>query len=164
MGAERRDRVGNLLRLLTWAEATVGLVATVIFECFPRQLIGIFGAAEESVHYTNFAIRCIRIFLAMTTLSCINKGAFIFLQAMGKGGGIHRAVHAARDRVRRGASAAAAAVLGAGWHHLLHAVFGYHHGRRGAVCDYLAVQAFQGSRRAKRLKYQRNTIKYSDSD
>ena len=86
MGAERRDRVGNLLRLLTWAEATVGLVATVIFECFPRQLIGIFGAAEESVHYTNFAIRCIRIFLALTTLSCINKGAFIFLQAMGKAG------------------------------------------------------------------------------
>ena len=86
MGAERRDRVGNLLRLLTWAEAIVGLVATVIFECFPRQLIGIFGAAEESVHYTNFAIRCIRIFLAMTTLSCINKGAFIFLQAMGKAG------------------------------------------------------------------------------
>ena len=86
MGAERRDRVGNLLRLLTWAEAIVGLVATVIFECFPRQLIGIFGAAEESVHYTNFAIRCIRIFLALTTLSCINKGAFIFLQAMGKAG------------------------------------------------------------------------------
>lgn len=86
MGAERRDRVGELLRLLTWAEAIVGLVATVIFECFPRQLIGIFGAAEESVHYTNFAIRCIRIFLALTTLSCINKGAFIFLQAMGKAG------------------------------------------------------------------------------
>lgn len=82
----------------------------------------------------------------------------------GQGGVIHRAVHAARDRVRRGASAAAAAVLGAGSHHLLHAAFGYHHGRRGAVCDYLAVQAFQGSRRAKRLKYQRNTIKYSDSD
>ena len=44
------------------------------------------SAAEESVHYTNFAIRCIRIFLALTTLSWINKGAFIFLQAMGKAG------------------------------------------------------------------------------
>lgn len=136
----------------------------MIFECFPRQLIGIFGAAEESVHYTNFAIRCIRIFLAMTTLSCINKGAFIFLQAMGKAG-LSTALSMLREIVCGvGASAAAAAVLGAGWHHLLHAAFGYHHGRRGAVCDYLAVQAFQGSRRAKRLKYQRNTIKYSDSD
>ena len=67
-------------------EAVVGLIATIVFECFPRQLIGIFGAANESVHYTRFAVRCIRVFLSMTALSCVNKGAFIFLQAMGKAG------------------------------------------------------------------------------
>ena len=86
MGAKKRQRVRELFTRLLAAEAAVGLAALVLVECFPRQLIGIFGAAEESVHYTNFAIRCIRIFLAMTTLSCINKGAFIFLQAMGKAG------------------------------------------------------------------------------
>ena len=84
IGAGKRGRVRELIIRLTVLEAVVGLIATIVFECFPRQLIGIFGAANESVHYTRFAVRCIRVFLSMTALSCVNKGAFIFLQAMGK--------------------------------------------------------------------------------
>ena len=86
IGAGKRGRVRELIIRLTVLEAIVGLIATIVFECFPRQLIGIFGAANESVHYTRFAVRCIRVFLSMTALSCVNKGAFIFLQAMGKAG------------------------------------------------------------------------------
>lgn len=48
------------------------------------QLIGIFGAANESVYYTDFAIKAFRIYLCMIIFACINKAAFIFLQAMGK--------------------------------------------------------------------------------
>jgi len=84
MGARRTDRVRELLHKLLIAEAFVGLVACVIFELFPHQLIGIFGAAHESQYYTDFAVRCIRIFLSMVILSCVNKGTFIFLQALGK--------------------------------------------------------------------------------
>ena len=84
MGAGRRDRVLHLFRLLLLNEAAVGAIATLIVECCPRLLIGIFGAAGESVHYTNFAVRAFRIYLCMMIPACVNKAAFIYLQALGK--------------------------------------------------------------------------------
>ena len=66
------------------SEAAVGAVATVIAECLPLQLISIFGAANESVYYTEFAVRAFRVYLCMMTLACVNKGTFIFLQSLGK--------------------------------------------------------------------------------
>ncbi len=86
LGAGRKDRVRELMRLLMLAEAAAGLVATIIFELFPTQLIGIFGADNESVYYTQFAIKAIRIILCATILSCVNKGVTIFLQSLGKAG------------------------------------------------------------------------------
>lgn len=53
-------------------------------ELFPRHLIRIFGAANESAYYTEFAIRSFRIYLCMMMLSMVNKGTFIYLQALGK--------------------------------------------------------------------------------
>lgn len=84
IGAGRNDRVKGLMKLMLISEATVGLIATIIFELFPTQLIGIFGAANESSYYQDFGIRCTRIFLMMSILACVNKGAFIFLQSLGK--------------------------------------------------------------------------------
>ena len=84
MGAERRDRVRALLDRLLLAEAAVGAVGFVLAEFFPRQLIAIFGAANESVYYTQFAVRAFRVYLCMTVLACVNKACFIFLQAMGR--------------------------------------------------------------------------------
>lgn len=86
LGAGRKDRVRELMRLLMLAEAAAGLVATIIFELFPTQLIGIFGADNESIYYTQFAIKAIRIILCATILSCVNKGVTIFLQSLGKAG------------------------------------------------------------------------------
>ena len=84
MGAERRDRVKKLFAMLLGAETLVGIVSWIIVEGLPRQLIAIFGAAGESVYYTEFAVRAFRVYLCMIVLACINKAAFIFLQAMGK--------------------------------------------------------------------------------
>ena len=84
MGAERRDRVKKLFAMLLGAETLVGIVSLIIVEGLPRQLIAIFGAAGESVYYTEFAVRAFRVYLCMIVLACINKAAFIFLQAMGK--------------------------------------------------------------------------------
>ena len=53
-------------------------------EVFPHYLINIFGAANESIYYTEFAIRAFRIYLCMMVFACVNKACFIFLQAMGK--------------------------------------------------------------------------------
>ena len=84
IGAGRKDRAMGLFTLLLKWEAAVGFVALLIVEIFPRQLIGIFGAGNESVYYTSFAIRCFRIYLCMLPLATVNKGTFIYLQALGK--------------------------------------------------------------------------------
>ena len=84
MGAKRHDRVKGLFTRLLVAEACVGAVALLIVEVFPNALIQIFGAANESAYYTDFAIKAFRIYLCMIVFACINKATFIFMQAMGK--------------------------------------------------------------------------------
>ena len=83
MGAGKLERVKELFTKLLIAEATVGLAALIIVELFPQQLIKIFGAANESTYYTDFAIKAFRIYLCMMVFACVNKACFIFLQAMG---------------------------------------------------------------------------------
>ena len=84
MGAGNKARVKTLFTRLLLAEASVGAAALIIVEAFPGGLIRIFGAANESVYYTEFALRAFRIYLCMMVLACVNKACFIFLQAMGK--------------------------------------------------------------------------------
>ena len=84
MGAEKKLRVRKLFTKLLIAEALVGAVALVLAEGFPRQLIDIFGAANESSYYTDFAVKAFRTYLCMMVLACVNKACFIFLQAVGK--------------------------------------------------------------------------------
>ena len=60
MGAEKKLRVRQLFTKLLVAEALVGAVALVLAEGFPKQLIDIFGAANESSYYTEFAIKAFR--------------------------------------------------------------------------------------------------------
>ncbi len=84
MGAGKTLRVRELFTRLLVAEALVGAVALVLAEGFPRQLIAIFGAANESSYYTAFAVKAFRTYLCMMILACVNKACFIFLQAVGK--------------------------------------------------------------------------------
>ena len=84
MGADKTLRVRDLFTRLLVAEALVGAVALVLAEGFPRQLITIFGAANESSYYTAFAVKAFRTYLCMMILACVNKACFIFLQAVGK--------------------------------------------------------------------------------
>ena len=84
VGAGRNDRVKALFTRLLVCEAAVGTVALLIVELFPRQLIGIFGASNESQAYTDFAIKAFRTYLCMMPLATVNKGTFIYLQSLGK--------------------------------------------------------------------------------
>lgn len=84
IGAGLKQRVRTLFTKLLLAEAIVGAIATVLVECFPQQLIAIFGASQESSYYTAFAGKAFRIYLCAMILACVNKACFIFLQAMGK--------------------------------------------------------------------------------
>lgn len=84
MGAGRKDRAKALFTRLLIAEFLVGAVALIAVECFPGALISIFGAANESQHYTDFAIKAFRTYLCLMPLATVNKGAFIYLQSLGK--------------------------------------------------------------------------------
>ncbi len=84
MGAGLKKRVRQLFTLLLICEAAVGVVGFILVEFFPGAIIGVFGAANESACYTDFAIKAFRTYLAFIILACVNKAAFIFLQAMGK--------------------------------------------------------------------------------
>lgn len=84
MGAQKKLRVRELFTRLLLTEALVGALALILAEGFPRQLIDIFGAANESSYYTDFAIKAFRTYLCMMILACVNKACFIFLQAVGK--------------------------------------------------------------------------------
>ena len=84
MGAGQTARVRALFTRLLAAEALVGAAALVLAEGFPRQLIALFGAKNESSCYTEFAVRAFRVYLCMMIPACVNKACFIFLQAVGK--------------------------------------------------------------------------------
>lgn len=84
IGARREDSALKLFMYLIGLEGLVGGIALLIVEFFPRQLIMVFGAANESIYYTEFAIRSFRIYLCMMIFACINKGTFIYLQSLGK--------------------------------------------------------------------------------
>lgn len=83
-GAGRNDRVKELLNHVLLLEVAVGGIALIIVEFFPFYIVSLFGAGKESIHYTQFAIRCFRIYLCMMIPATVNKGTFIFLQALGK--------------------------------------------------------------------------------
>ena len=84
IGAKRKDRAKTLFTYLLTIEALVGIVALFLVQVFPRQLISIFGAANESQYYTDFAVKSFRTYLCLLPLATVNKGTFIYLQSVGK--------------------------------------------------------------------------------
>ena len=84
IGAGRKDRAKKLFSLLLICEAVLGAAALLIVELFPEQLTAVFGAANESVYYMEFAVKSFRIYLCMMIFATVNKGTFIFLQSLGK--------------------------------------------------------------------------------
>ena len=57
MGANLKQRVKKLFTILLIAEAATGALGFVIVEFFPKAIINIFGAANESAYYTEFAVK-----------------------------------------------------------------------------------------------------------
>lgn len=83
MGAKRLDRVKTLFKYLLIGEMIVGIISFIIVEFFPQFLITIFGGANESIYYTQFALKAFRTYLCLIILACINKATFIYLQSLG---------------------------------------------------------------------------------
>lgn len=84
IGASRKDRAKELFTKLLTTEFAIGIICLLIVELLPNQLINIFGAANESEYYRAFAVKSFRIYLCLMPLAMLNKGTFIYLQALGK--------------------------------------------------------------------------------
>lgn len=81
-GAGNYDRVRKIFSTMLAAEFIVGAVAMLLFECFPLQIISIFGS-EEGL-YNEFAVLSFRVYLSTIILCCLQKATSIFLQSLGK--------------------------------------------------------------------------------
>ncbi len=80
-GAKKYDRVRQLLKLILKWTVIVCLLCTVLFEAIPVVFIRMFGADGEL--YTQFAVSCLRIYLALIVFTCVQKVCAIFLQSIG---------------------------------------------------------------------------------
>ena len=84
IGAGHKERARDLFTLLLKCEFILGVIALIIVEFLPSQLIGIFGASNESIYYTQFAKKAFRTYLCLMPLATVNKATFIYLQSLGK--------------------------------------------------------------------------------
>lgn len=81
-GAKHYSRVKQIFKYMMISEIALGIIATICFEFFPLQIIGLFGS--ENALYNEFAIYTFRIFLSTIILTTVVKSTSIFLQSLGK--------------------------------------------------------------------------------
>lgn len=81
-GAEKYDRVKKTLYLTLGSTTVVMVVAWLIYQLFPLQMIRIFGS--ESALYEEFAVKCFRIYLLTNFLGGVQLCAGTLFQAIGK--------------------------------------------------------------------------------
>lgn len=80
-GAKNMDRVKKIFILILLWTAAVCLIFTAMFEIIPGVFIKLFGTDGEL--YTNFASKCLKIYLSLITVTCLQKVCSIFLQSIG---------------------------------------------------------------------------------
>lgn len=81
-GAGNMKRVKKTYGVMLSASLVVGIIAFIIFQCFPQSIVNIFGS--ESELYNEFAVKAIRTFLLMCIPTTYQVSAGFFLQAIGK--------------------------------------------------------------------------------
>lgn len=81
-GAENYARVRKVMRLALSFGTGIAVLFYVVFQVFPRQIIGLFGTGEEV--YFAFAERYIRVFLMALFLDAIQPISSNFFTSIGK--------------------------------------------------------------------------------
>ena len=82
-GAKNYGRVRELLKLMIKWTVIIGLIFMVLFAAVPGVFIRMFGSADDPIYF-DFAILCLRIYLALILVTCVQKVCAIFLQSIGK--------------------------------------------------------------------------------
>lgn len=81
-GAQKYTRVKKTFLLTLGVSTIIMTAAWIIYQCFPLQLIRIFG--KESALYEEFAVKCFRIYLLTHMIGGVQLCAGIFFQSLGQ--------------------------------------------------------------------------------
>lgn len=81
-GARKQERVKQTLKIVLGLSLCVSIIAFILFQTIPEQLIGIFGSGDQL--YNEFACLAFRVFLMLTIFNGIQISSGIFFQAIGK--------------------------------------------------------------------------------
>ena len=81
-GARRYKRVRKAYSLAATAGIVISVVAFLLFQLFPGQILGLFGTGEPE--YFEFGIRCFRIFLFFIWLDALQPITSTFFTSIGK--------------------------------------------------------------------------------
>lgn len=81
-GAGKNDRVKKTYQLAVTCNTIISIIAFIIFQLFPRQIISIFGSGSDE--YFRFSINFFKIFLFMTFLDGIQPITSTFCTAIGE--------------------------------------------------------------------------------
>ena len=81
-GAKKYDRVKETYILANKAGAVISIIAFVLFQLFPRQIISLFGSGSEE--YYQFAVEFFRIFLFFICINFIQPITSTFFTSIGK--------------------------------------------------------------------------------
>ena len=80
-GSGQRDRVKKTFYYSTAVGTIVMLIAFLIFQIFPYQVVSIFGNDNEL--YVDFSVKCLKIYLMLLPISAIRMIGGSLLQATG---------------------------------------------------------------------------------
>lgn len=83
-GAENYDRVRKAYGLAAAAGVIISVLSFVLFQLFPRQILGLFGTGEPE--YFEFGVRFFRIFLFFIWLDALQPITSTFFTSIGKPG------------------------------------------------------------------------------
>lgn len=83
-GAKRYDRVRETYLKALAADFVVSIIAFIVFQVFPREIIGIFGDGSEE--YFHFGEQYMRIFMMMIIISGVQPLTGQMFTAIGKAG------------------------------------------------------------------------------
>lgn len=81
-GAQKYARVRKTMRLALWFGTGIAVAFYIVFQAFPRQIIGLFGTGDEL--YFAFSERYIRVFLMALFLDAIQPISSNFFTSIGK--------------------------------------------------------------------------------
>lgn len=81
-GAKNYPRVRGIYHLAIKCVLVISAFGFILFQCFPRQVISIFGSGDDL--YFEFAVRFMRIFLFMVIVNGVQMISSNFFSAIGK--------------------------------------------------------------------------------